>query len=316
MIAPPARIRAINLAGTNNVIAACRKHGVRALVYVSTPNVCFGGEPLHMVNEDTPYFPLEHHVDEYSRSKALAEMAVLAADRGLAAAGGAGERRLRTAALRPAAIYGEEERRHLPRIARMMALGSFSFGIGSAASQTEWLHVSNLTDALISAGSSLLSAEHAPNVGGRAFFVSDGEPLNTWRALNPINAALGMPRPRVWVPVGVALALAWLCEIVSIALRPFCTLSPLLTRAEVYKVAITHTFSNARALEYLGYEPRFGTSVGMRRVAAVYKRSEFAAAALENRRALLAFVCALVACIWLGLHVAVDALTVVVTHMI
>lgn len=102
----------------------------------------------------------------------------------------------------------------------------------------------------------------------------------------------------------------------SIALRPWCTVSPLLTRAEVYKVAITHTFSNARAQSALGYEPRFNTSIGMRRVAAVYKRSEFATTALETRRALVACVCALVASAWLGLHVAVEALTVIVTHMI
>ena len=34
------------MTGTENVIAACRKHGVRKLVYTSTPSVVHSGAPL------------------------------------------------------------------------------------------------------------------------------------------------------------------------------------------------------------------------------------------------------------------------------
>jgi nucleoside-diphosphate-sugar epimerase len=331
MIAPPALIRAINFSGTQRVVDACRIHNVLALVYVSTPNVCFGGEPLHNADEDTPYFPVERHVDEYSRSKALAEMAVLAADHAssgssLGAGGSAAvlapssrassARHLRTAAIRPAAIYGEEERRHLPRIARMMCLGSFLVGIGERGAETEWIHVLSLTDALIAAAGSLLSSQHAPGVGGRAFFVSDGSPMNTWKALAPLNQALGMPGTVLWVPVSGALAFARLCERLSMALRPLVSLPPLLTRAEVFKVAVNHTFSNARAASLLGYAPRFGTAVGMRRVAAAYATSEFAELARDNRFAALALGVTAGACGWLWAHVSLTALSEVVTHML
>lgn len=53
------------------------------------------------------------HVDHYSRTKAIAEKLVIGACR---AEGKGREVRLKTCSLRCAGIYGEGERRHLPRI--------------------------------------------------------------------------------------------------------------------------------------------------------------------------------------------------------
>src|SRR4051794_38872959 len=36
----------INVTGTQNVIAACRRHGVRRLIYTSSPSVVFTGQDL------------------------------------------------------------------------------------------------------------------------------------------------------------------------------------------------------------------------------------------------------------------------------
>ena len=65
-------------------------------------------------DESLPYFPPDRHPDAYSRTKALAEQAVLGAD-GTPLAGRPG-RSLRTCALRAAGIYGPGEQRHLPRM--------------------------------------------------------------------------------------------------------------------------------------------------------------------------------------------------------
>lgn len=69
------------------------------------------------------------HVDHYSRTKAIAEQAVLAANGSLLTQKGAREkgfekekRTLKTCALRCAGIYGEGEERHLPRIVVRMNL--------------------------------------------------------------------------------------------------------------------------------------------------------------------------------------------------
>ena len=68
--------------------------------------------------------PLQH-VDHYSRTKAIAEQTVLAANGSRLMTsqtereegeGGGGGGRMKTCALRCAGIYGEGEQRHLPRI--------------------------------------------------------------------------------------------------------------------------------------------------------------------------------------------------------
>lgn len=104
----------INVQGTENILTACKVAGVQFFIYTSTYNVIFGGEEILGSNEDTPYFPLDQHTDEYSKSKALAEQMVLQANGQTVCDG----RTLCTSVLRPAAIYGETEQRHLPRIVK------------------------------------------------------------------------------------------------------------------------------------------------------------------------------------------------------
>ncbi len=52
---PYADYFATNVTGTENVITACRREGVRTLVYTSTPSVVFGAEDLEGVDESVPY---------------------------------------------------------------------------------------------------------------------------------------------------------------------------------------------------------------------------------------------------------------------
>src|SRR6185503_11698756 len=66
-----------NVLGTEHVIAACRAHGVRRLVYTSSPSVVFGTAALEGANEDAPYPP--RYLAHYPESKAAAERMVRAA---------------------------------------------------------------------------------------------------------------------------------------------------------------------------------------------------------------------------------------------
>lgn len=106
-------IMQVNIEGTRNLIECALECGVPRLVNTSTYNVVYGGrvrnparwlhrffcqhvwlvccrfppdllgfcfclfwQPIEGGDEILPYFPLERHVDEYSRSKAIAEMEV------------------------------------------------------------------------------------------------------------------------------------------------------------------------------------------------------------------------------------------------
>lgn len=129
------------------MIDACRELRVPRLVYTSTYNVIYGGLPIPGGDESLPYFPLETQHCVYSRqgsaagelappapltltclqrTKAMAEQRVLAADgtplegpTTSTSSGDDGATTLHTCAVRPAAIYGPGEMRHLPRQAAL-----------------------------------------------------------------------------------------------------------------------------------------------------------------------------------------------------
>lgn len=71
------RVDEVNINGTCHILDACIEFGIKRLVYTSTYNVVFGGKEILNGNEALPYFPLEDHVDSYSRSKSIAEQLVL-----------------------------------------------------------------------------------------------------------------------------------------------------------------------------------------------------------------------------------------------
>lgn len=132
------KARSINIKGAEATIAACKKSNVSVLLYTSTYNVVFGGKEIVKGDESTTYFPVEKHTDMYSGSKAIAEQNVLQANGSLTSSG----KPMITSVIRPAAIYGENELRHFPRILKHMDSGIFAFRIGSAT--VDWVHVENL----------------------------------------------------------------------------------------------------------------------------------------------------------------------------
>lgn len=91
---------------------------------------------------------------------------------------------LYTCAVRPAAIYGPGEERHLPRIVSLAKLGLLPFKIGDPSVKSDWIYVDNLVLALILASMGLLDdipgKEGHPIAAGQPYFVSDGnnEPLS------------------------------------------------------------------------------------------------------------------------------------------
>ncbi|KAK0132979.1 Short-chain dehydrogenase/reductase family 42E member 1 [Merluccius polli] len=238
-------IEEVNVRGTENVLRACVENGVRKLVYTSTFNVVFGGQVIENGDESLPYLPLRLHPDHYSRTKSLAEMAVMRAD-GTAlegGGGGGGGGVLRTCALRPAGIYGPGERRHLPRVVGYVESGVFRFVYGDPGSRVEFVHVDNLVSAHKLAAEALTPGRE-PSAAGQAYFISDGRPVNNFEFFRPLVEGLGYRFPTRRLPLSLVYYLAFLTEM------------PLLTRTEVYKTGVTHYFSVAKAKAELRYEPR------------------------------------------------------------
>lgn len=259
------KTRSVNLNGTATVLAAAQTLGVKRLVYTGSYNSVFGGKPIYNGDETLPMFPPSAHVDEYSRTKALAERAVLAAH---------DPPRLATCALRCAAIYGPGETRHFPRIARLASLGAVCFSVGPPSVRVDWVHGDDLAAAHVLAASALGPGGLA---GGQSYFINDCQPVNQTAFLMPLIKACGGRDFSIWLPVWLVLAVAYViqytCLFVWWLTRGAYLPSPLLLPAEVYKVGVTHTFSCAKATRELGYTPRVKQADGMAAtVAALLRR--------------------------------------------
>lgn len=245
-------IEAVNVEGTENILKACVEQGVSRLIYTSTFNVVFGGQVIVNGDESLPYLPLHLHPDHYSRTKSLAEMAVIKAN-GTVLKNGNGV--LRTCALRPAGIYGPGEQRHLPRVVDYIEKGIFRFVYGNPSSLVEFVHVDNLVSAHELAADAL-TPEKQHRSAGQAYFISDGRPVNNFEFFRPLVEGLGYPFPKLHLPISLIYLFAFLTEMIHHLVGPLYNFQPLLTRTEVYKTGVTHYFSMAKAKAELGYEPR------------------------------------------------------------
>jgi nucleoside-diphosphate-sugar epimerase len=271
------RVYSVNVRGTQNVIKCCLYSGTKRLVYTSTYNVVFGGsfpEPIIKGAEDScEYLPTELHCDEYSRTKAAAEQLVLRAD----------GQRMRTASIRPAGIYGPGEERHFPRIINMIQRGLFAFTVGPRTSRVDFVYIDNLVESHILACRKLTGSSSrqthltdskmsnkssddsnddpwtsivpAGPSAGQAYFISDGEPINNFEFFRPLVEGFGHKYPSISVPYWIMFYVAHLIEIIHSIVHRVYNFQPLLTRAEVNKIAVTHFFSINRARQDLGYKP-------------------------------------------------------------
>uniref|UniRef100_A0A8I5KWA0 Short chain dehydrogenase/reductase family 42E, member 2 n=1 Tax=Homo sapiens TaxID=9606 RepID=A0A8I5KWA0_HUMAN len=170
----------------------------------------------------------EKHVDHYSRTKAIADQLTLMAN-GMPLPGGG---TLRTCVLRPPGIYGPEEQRHLPRVAGHIKKRLFMFRFGDHKARMNWVHVHNLVQAHVLAAEALTTAKGYV-ASGQAYYINDGESVNLFEWMAPLFEKLGYSQPWIQVPTSWVYLTAAVMERLHLALRPICSLPPLLTRSEV-----------------------------------------------------------------------------------
>ena len=243
---------ATNVTGTANVIAACRAAGVRRLVYTSTPSVVHGGDDLEGVDESTPY--PKHFDAAYPETKAAAEKAVLAAN----------GPDLATVALRPHLIWGPGDPHLIPRVIARAKAGKLR-RVGTRPVRVDVIYVDNAADAHVLAAEKL-DVGTAP--AGKAYFVSNGEPVELWEFLNRILGAAGLP------PVTRTVA-AWKARLAGRVLETTYRWlrlpgEPAMTRFVAAQLGTSHWYDISAARRDLGYEPAVSVDEGLRRLAASF----------------------------------------------
>ena len=231
---PRAEYFGINLTGTRNVIAACHKHGVRDLVYTSTPSVVFERGGIDGGDESLPY--PKKYLTHYAESKALAEQEVIAAN---------GVNGLRTASLRPHLIWGHGDPHLLPRVLDRAREGKLK-QVGDGKNRVDITHVHDAADA------HLLALESMDHAAGKAYFISS-ETVALWPWINAVLERAGLARLSAQVSARTAYKAGAMMEFIW---RMFGLGSePPMTRFVAENLANSHWFKLDAAKRDLGYEP-------------------------------------------------------------
>jgi 2-alkyl-3-oxoalkanoate reductase len=242
-----------NVIGTENVVAACRRWRIPRLVYTSSPSVIFNGNDMEGVDESAPY--ADHFEAHYPQTKAQAEQYVLKGN----------DAQLATVALRPHLIWGPGDRHLIPRILARARAGQLR-RIGRANKRVDCLYIDNAVEAHLRAADRLAPGS---TVAGKAYFISQGQPLPLWDLINRILDAAGLPPVTRWVPFRVAYAAGWLLEQAHRWSKP--NEEPRMTRFLARELSTAHWFNIQAARRDLGYEPTVSIDEGLRRLAEYFR---------------------------------------------
>lgn len=242
-------VREVNVEGTRTLLDAAVDAGVSRLVHTSSIITAWG-QDTQGSDETTPYSTGE---DLYSSTKVASERLVLEAN---------GRGGLRTCAIRPGGIYGPGERNLMvgPMVeALKQGIPVITFGDGKA--RIDYTYIDNLVDAQLRAAERLF--DESP-VCGEAYFVTDGQPINTGAFSVKLVENMGIRARQLRIPSVVAKTMAAVGEGVF---RVFGRPKPALSIMTVRMCDIDNYFSIGKAKRDLGYEPLVDTHEGLRRTA-------------------------------------------------
>ena len=238
-----------NVVGTENVLAACQANAVGKLVYTSSPSVVFDGHDEDGIDESTPY--PARYLTHYPRTKAMAEQRILAAN----------SPSLATVALRPHLIWGPGDNHLIPRLIQQARSGKLR-QIGSGEKLVDTTYIDNAADAHLLASERL---EVTSPVAGKAYFISNGEPVPLWSLINRILACADVPPVTRQISTTTAYCAGGLLELIYyITGRQD---EPPMTRFVARQLSTAHWFRLDAAKRDFNYVPQVSIDEGLRRLA-------------------------------------------------
>lgn len=235
--APPERMRAVNVEGSDNVASLAYKLGVGRLLSVSSV-AAFGGSPDDgtPANEETP--PRASFPDPYSATKTAGQQAIRAhAARGL-----------RVNTVFPGLIYGPPGRGGANHLMRGVLRGRYPVMTGGDR-RLSWVFLADVIDAVLA-----VIAKAPP---GRDFILA-GEVATLRSAVGRVSALAGVRPPRRELPLAAA-------RLLMRGMTPLYALRgrrPPLSPAQLASLARHWAFDDARARHELDWQPR-GLDAGL-----------------------------------------------------
>ena len=218
-----------NVDATRHVIDYCRRHGMPRLVYVSSSSVFYRDGHQLGITEESPIGP--RFVNDYAASKHEGE-------------------RLATAypgewcIVRPRAVFGPGDTVLFPRILEAARRGRLPLvDNGGAPAVGDLIYIDTLCDYLHAAATS-------PQAPGRAFNLTNNQPVAILPFLFDVFDRLAVPRPTRKVSLRTAMLAARGSEAIYRVLR--LSGEPPVTRFGVGVFAWSKTFDVSRAIAAFG----------------------------------------------------------------
>jgi len=238
----------VNVQGTENVLFACAENSIPRLIYTSTPSVVFNRTDIQDGDETLPY--PDNFLCHYAKTKALAEKMVLHAD----------FHSFATCALRPHLVWGPGDPHLVPRLMERGRKGQLKI-VGDGKNLVDISYIDNVAHAHLLAADNL---EGPKTASGKAYFISQGEPVNLWQWINGLFQYTGIPQVKNRVPFFIAYAAGTIQEMIHKRLKP--KIEPKMTRFLAEQLAKSHYFSIDRAKKDLEYVPVVSSEEGMKRL--------------------------------------------------
>ena len=236
----------VNVEGTGRIVELCGIHRVPRLVFTSSPSVVFTGHDDAGLDRTAPY--PDRYLSPYPQTKALAEQLVLAAN----------SPELTTIALRPHLIWGPGDSHLVPRILERARAGRLRL-VGDGSNLVDSTYIDNAAHAHLRAADCLSPYARC---AGKAYFVSNGQPLPIAELMGKILQAAGLPTQVPSIPAGAAYCLGAVLERLHRAFGR--SGEPLVTRFVARELASAHWFDLTATQEDLGYKPLVSVDEGMR----------------------------------------------------
>lgn len=244
----------VNVDGNKNLLAAAAAVGtVKAYVYTSSgPIIAGSGAGYDHADETYPTLAVIRKGDPYHLAKALGDQLVLDANR---------QNGIRTACVRPTALYGEGDEQMIIPTLNVLKEGQTNLWMGYNDIEMDVVYVGHVARVELLAAHGLLAGINdstAPKVDGEAFNVTDDQPSPPWTFFRLYWIAAGdkTPLSSIWMfPPWLVMAMANSAEFITWStswgrLRP-----KLLKKERMEFVLYTRTYSIKKARERLGFKP-------------------------------------------------------------
>jgi len=221
----------VNVEGTKNILDA--SPDIDTLIYISSASVYDPANKEFLIAETSTAG--KNLLNAYSRTKYEAEQEILNHIS-----------RSSKIILRPHVIYGDGDKKIVPRLLQAHRFGKFLV-LGNGDNHISITHIDNLCLAIKNCIDTQLSS------GDHIFNIADANPVKIVNLIEHIKQKYIVKARNLYIPTGVAYSIGFILEMVYALF--FSKTAPLITRYVVHQMTSNHALSIEKAVNVLKYKP-------------------------------------------------------------